>query len=411
MTNCSPRIYPELKTSAGEILISHNHIALLQGLYASPRRRTHTIGEWISASTPYVKRYRRSSSPGCLLFAARRLNPRWVTKVRRGRRIEVSLTKRGAAIVEARVSVWVHGWGTHTGFRRIKRLNQGKRRLQKPPKSRHSRRPAAEKAAVAAAPTVSLSAPQLSAPSLPVASVIAAEAIREAVAYANAYGLPLLTHQSASTDLTIVAVATQLDGRFVLKGLEEVEHRGRRSWHARWTQIQLERGYLPAGYRRSFANYDEADVLCYLRELTSTNRDKSAYCHAYAGHDFLSAAKLHEWLAEEIDFADSDMHPSDIPVVTRAFSQSRARLLAFIGTPGVLSWAHPDTGKTIGRIVNPNMSSRESFEIVASNPVALSCLQLALDAAGTGIRIETRYFPDSSADVQNDVRAKRRQRS
>lgn len=45
----------------------------------------------------------------------------------------------------------------------------------------------------------------------------------------------------------------------------------------------------------------------------------------------------------------------------------------------------------------------ESFEIVATNCVALSCLQLALDAAGTGIRVDTRYFPDWSPQIEQEL--------
>ena len=371
-------VQPELRTAAGEILISHNHIALLQGLYACPRRTARSHVEWIRVSLPYVRRYRRDSSPGCLEFSARRLHDRWVRRIRIGRRIEVSLTTRGRAIVEARLPVRIRGWGTYEGFERIKRITQ---------KARHKARNRIERIRPA----------RVTAP-----IVVAPQAIREADAYAKAYGIPLLTHVDALSDLTIIAVATRLDGKFVLKGREEVEGRGPRHWHARWTQIQVARGHLPDGYRLEFSDYDEDDVLYHLRELRAANRDKSIYCRTYAGRDFLSDAKLHEWLSEEIDFARSDMSSSDIPIVTRLGSGSRAKLLSFIGTPGVLSWTHPDTGKTIGRVINPNMNGNESFEIVATNCVALSCLQLAFDAAGIGIRIETRYFPHRASEVEEE---------
>ena len=374
MTNRKPDVRPVRTTAAGEILITHNHIALLQGLYACPRGTAFSHAEWIRSSLPYVLVFRQSSSAGCLRFAARRLDHRWVTKIRRGRRIEVSLTERGRAIVENRIPVRVRGWGIYSGI--------------KPTKP-------ALVSVVNASPTDLSSTLSVE----PASPGISPCSIREAEAYAKAYGIPLLSHVSSASDLTIFAVTTQLDGEFILKCREEVERRGPRRWHARWAQIQLDRGYLPAGYRRAFDGYDEEDILCYLRELRAANRDKSAYCRAYARRDFLSEAKLQEWLDEEIDFVQSDIDDSDIAVVIRALSDSRTRLSSFIGTPGVLSWKHPDTGETIGRVINPNTNGNESFEIGATGCVALSCLQLALDAAAIGIRIETRYFPDWSVQA------------
>lgn len=363
-------IRPEPTTAAGEILVSHNHIALLHGLYDRPDGIAPSYAEWVRAGIPHVARFRQYPSVSCLRLATGTVHYLWVKRSRSGRSVQVALTERGRAIVERTLPARIRGWGPYEGIKTITwKDRSGVKR-----------------------PTVSRTLPP--------------ESIREAVAYADAYGIPLLEHVKAEGDLTIVAVATELGGSFVLKTPEELELRGPRRWHGRWTRAMLDTGYLPEGYREEFAEYDPDDVLCYLRELKREDADKEAYCRAYGGRHFLSEARLQEWLSEEINFLETDIDPSDLTVLIRALSDTHCKLVAVTGSPGTLSWRHPDTGGAVGHIRNPNDDSG-IHDIVASTCAALSCLQFELDSRRLGIRIETRYFPPSELVIgaeDRDVR-------
>jgi hypothetical protein len=111
--------WPEVTTVAGELLLSHNHIALLHGLYDRPHGTAASCADWLRATLPYITRFRRYPSIGCLGLAAGTVNPAWVTRTRRGRRIEVALTDRGRAILERRVRVRIRGWGSYEALSRF----------------------------------------------------------------------------------------------------------------------------------------------------------------------------------------------------------------------------------------------------------------------------------------------------
>lgn len=349
---------PEPTTVAGEILVSHNHIALLHGLYDRPGGTVPSHAEWVRASLPHVARFRRYPSKACLSLATRTVHPRWVTRVRRGRRIEVALTQRGRAIIERRLPARIRGWGTYEGMKTISWRD-------------HFR--ASVDAAV---------------------RPLSPDSIREAVAYANAYGIPLIEQLRADNekDLTVFAVTTGLGRSFTLKSREELELRGPRRWHAVWTRAQVDLQRLPDGYRAAFSEYDQEDVLCYLRELKGADRDKEVYCRTYAGRDFLSETKLHEWLSEEIDFLQTDIGPSDLILLIRALSDTHCKLAAAVAGSGALSWRHPDTGKVVGRVFSQDIDGHGNHQMVASSCAALTCLQSHFDSLGLGIRIETRYL-------------------
>ena len=144
----------EPTTVVGEILISHNHMALLHGLYDRPGGTAASHTEWVRASMPHVARFRRYPSKACLSIATRTIHPCWVTRVRRGRRVEVGLSRRGPAIVERRLPTRIRGWGLYEGMRAITWMRQG-------------------------AESLVTHAPQLP-----------PESIREAVAYSNEHGMP-----------------------------------------------------------------------------------------------------------------------------------------------------------------------------------------------------------------------------
>jgi len=111
--------WPEETALSGEIILSHNHIALLQGLYDRPAGRAPSCTDWLNASFPYVTRFRRYPSRACLELATRTVNPLWATRTRVGRRIEVSLTDRGRAILDRKVRVRIRGWGTYEGLKQF----------------------------------------------------------------------------------------------------------------------------------------------------------------------------------------------------------------------------------------------------------------------------------------------------
>ncbi len=110
---------PEPTTRAGEILLSHNHIALLHGLYDRPDGRAESQNEWIRASLPHVARFRQHPSGWALYAAIPTLHPGWASRSRVGNRIEVTLTPRGRAILERTLPARIRGRGTYEGLRSI----------------------------------------------------------------------------------------------------------------------------------------------------------------------------------------------------------------------------------------------------------------------------------------------------
>jgi len=348
---------PELTTVTGELLIGQNHIALLHGLYDRPGRTAPSLAAWVRASMPYVARFREHPSTLGLSLATGTLHSRWVKRVRRGHRIQVSLTKRGRAIVEHRLPIRIRGWGTYEGMQAINWRDRS-----------------------AAAAKVD-------------GASISPEFIREAVAYSNAYGIPLLKRQVENEkDVTIYAVTTGLDRSFRLVSREEIDLRGPRRWHAIWTQVQVDRGYVPGEYQEHFADFDQEDVLCYLRELARADRDTEVYCHTYAGRQFLSEQKLQEWLSEEINFRKTDIDSGDVVTLIRGLSATHSKVATAVSNVEALSWTHPDTDQCVGRVFSGDIDRDGHHDLVATNCVSLSCFQLYCDLMGLGIRIETRYI-------------------
>src|SRR5437870_3394164 len=90
----------ERTNAAGEVLLSHNHIALLNGLYDRPNGFASSHTEWAHASIPYLKRFRTKVYHSCLIAAIGSIKSSWVTERRRSTGIEATLTDRGRAIVE-----------------------------------------------------------------------------------------------------------------------------------------------------------------------------------------------------------------------------------------------------------------------------------------------------------------------
>jgi hypothetical protein len=111
----APRRRPEPRTREGAPLLTHNHLAFLQALLDRPRGRARSSKELVQAAWPYVARYRGSEpSWSCIEKATRTLPPVWVSRHRRGNRLEFRLLARGRAIVTGEVRARVRGMGPWT---------------------------------------------------------------------------------------------------------------------------------------------------------------------------------------------------------------------------------------------------------------------------------------------------------
>jgi hypothetical protein len=107
---------PERITSDGHVLLSHNHISMLQALYARPRHRVASHAEWIEATREYQRDYVLGNSEWRLRRAMSTINRQWISEVKKARSIEVTLTRRGKEIVERKVSSRIIGIGLFNGL-------------------------------------------------------------------------------------------------------------------------------------------------------------------------------------------------------------------------------------------------------------------------------------------------------
>jgi hypothetical protein len=103
---------PRLKS--GALLLTHNQLALLQGLLDRPRGVARSRHDLARAALPYMKRFRpRLPSYWTLYHATVNLPAAWVRRRRAGNRIEFRILPRGRAILEGRVLVHVQGVGPY----------------------------------------------------------------------------------------------------------------------------------------------------------------------------------------------------------------------------------------------------------------------------------------------------------
>jgi hypothetical protein len=104
--------YPERLTRDGAVLLSHNHISLLQGLLDRPLSRAKSKRDLIAAAQPYVRRYRASPpSWWTMNLATYTLHPSWADWERKGGRLVYRLLPRGRAILDGRVPARIIGVG------------------------------------------------------------------------------------------------------------------------------------------------------------------------------------------------------------------------------------------------------------------------------------------------------------
>jgi hypothetical protein len=111
----------EPRTKAGEVLLSHNHLCLLHGLYDRPDVTAMTTNDWIGASLPYTRLFRRHASAHCLRASIATIHLDWVETGRYGRRRQWSLTPRGRAILDLEVPTRIRGYGQYAGLRELRR--------------------------------------------------------------------------------------------------------------------------------------------------------------------------------------------------------------------------------------------------------------------------------------------------
>ena len=112
--NNSRARYQERFLRNGSLLLTHNQLALLQGLLDRPGGVAFSTRDFARAALPYVWRYREEPNAHSLWHAARRLPVHWVSSAHYGNRIVWTLTARGRAIVEHRIPSHVRGVGPYT---------------------------------------------------------------------------------------------------------------------------------------------------------------------------------------------------------------------------------------------------------------------------------------------------------
>ena len=102
-------------TKTGRVLMTHNQLAFLQGLFDRPRGVARSRRDLVAAATPHVRAYRgsREVSYSCLYKAVRNIPAIWVARRRVGNRIEFRLLRGGRDILEGRELVHVRGFGSY----------------------------------------------------------------------------------------------------------------------------------------------------------------------------------------------------------------------------------------------------------------------------------------------------------
>ncbi len=115
-----PRRDPEPVNFDGDLIISKNDLALLQGLYDRPDCTVANCDDWLHAAYVHRVVLRGDWTMPTLRRAISKVHPAWVIRRKIGTRIQTTLSARGRAIVELEVRVRVRGYrGIYTGMRRI----------------------------------------------------------------------------------------------------------------------------------------------------------------------------------------------------------------------------------------------------------------------------------------------------
>lgn len=105
---------PERLSRDGAVLLTHNHISVLQGLMDRPGGRARSKWDLIAAAQPYIKRYRGGLPSWWSIYrATHTIHPSWVHWKREENRLVFRLLPRGRAILEGHVPARILGVGRH----------------------------------------------------------------------------------------------------------------------------------------------------------------------------------------------------------------------------------------------------------------------------------------------------------
>ncbi len=345
---------PERITIDGEVLLSHNHMALLHGLYDRPNGHVGSRTEWVWAAAPYFERFSHGLPEWPLRKSMKTINPAWIAEARRGRFIETTLTERGRAIVERRIPSRIVGFGSYKGL---------------PPRYI----PESQRA------------------------LLEDDVLTRIADYTEAFGIPLMEPgQASATAPRLYAVTTGLDEPFTISGRPEIERRGPRGWHYNWTREKIESGKIPAGFLAAYPDEDPEDLFYYLKEqLAQPEGYISTYCEVYNGRAFLSEKMLDDWMNTLIDYSETDIEPEEAARYLRAQCAPYLALLVAVARESI-EWKHPVSGKSLGVVRKIRDGEDSPAILTVSTPAALSCLAHYLGRSGARFHIETRYVSDGS---------------
>ena len=101
------------RLKSGEVLLSHNHIALLEGLAALPKGSAPSYRAWIEASLPFIARYYHYPSRWNLLRGCHSISAAYVEKRRSGSSVQCSITATGRQIVQGEIPTQIRGMGPY----------------------------------------------------------------------------------------------------------------------------------------------------------------------------------------------------------------------------------------------------------------------------------------------------------
>jgi hypothetical protein len=108
---------PEPMTHMGELLLSENDIALLNGLYDRPNCTATSRTDWVRAAYPHRVAIGGRWSLASLRRATGRVHSAWVVTKGSGALTQYTLSARGCTIVEREVPVSIRGHGRYYGMR------------------------------------------------------------------------------------------------------------------------------------------------------------------------------------------------------------------------------------------------------------------------------------------------------
>ena len=105
---------PEPTNKRGEILLSRNHVPLLQALLDRPHGMALSHAEWFRAALPYAAQM--GTLPSGLLRGQHTIHHSWVNRMKIGSGLAVQLTERGHAILDRKLEAYVRYTGPYKGM-------------------------------------------------------------------------------------------------------------------------------------------------------------------------------------------------------------------------------------------------------------------------------------------------------